>query len=149
MLLFCCSEMLPPQMRRLTSLQTLILNNNPLIHAQLRFVSALISGHLFTCFFLFSFFFDRLSNLLCCTWDLLFCLIISVVFKQLCKIFLFCALYPFLGSYISLCYVCWFFFFRQLPVLTALQTLHMRNTQRTLSNFPTGLDTLTNLQGNT
>ena len=35
-----CSEMLPPQMRRLTSLQTLILNNNPLIHAQLRFVSA-------------------------------------------------------------------------------------------------------------
>ncbi|KAK7501988.1 hypothetical protein BaRGS_00006740 [Batillaria attramentaria] len=35
---------------------------------------------------------------------------------------------------------------RQLPVLTALQTLHMRNTQRTLSNFPTGLDTLTNLQ---
>ena len=38
---------------------------------------------------------------------------------------------------------------RQLPVLTALQTLHMRNTQRTLSNFPTGLDTLTNLQGKT
>ncbi|XP_035825487.1 protein flightless-1 homolog isoform X3 [Aplysia californica] len=35
---------------------------------------------------------------------------------------------------------------RQLPVLTALQTLRMRNTQRTLSNFPTGLDTLTNLQ---
>ncbi|XP_076458808.1 protein flightless-1 homolog isoform X1 [Babylonia areolata] len=35
---------------------------------------------------------------------------------------------------------------RQLPVLTALQTLHMRNTQRTLNNFPTGLDTLTNLQ---
>ncbi|PVD37897.1 hypothetical protein C0Q70_00499 [Pomacea canaliculata] len=63
-------EMLPPQMRRLTSLQTLILDNNPLIHAQLR----------------------------------------------------------------------------QLPVLTALQTLRMRNTQRTLSNFPTSLDTLTNLQ---
>ncbi|XP_025115858.1 LOW QUALITY PROTEIN: protein flightless-1 homolog [Pomacea canaliculata] len=35
---------------------------------------------------------------------------------------------------------------RQLPVLTALQTLRMRNTQRTLSNFPTSLDTLTNLQ---
>lgn len=35
---------------------------------------------------------------------------------------------------------------RQLPVLTALQTLKMKNTQRTLSNFPTGLDTLTNLQ---
>ncbi|XP_041364511.1 protein flightless-1 homolog isoform X2 [Gigantopelta aegis] len=35
---------------------------------------------------------------------------------------------------------------RQLPALTALQTLQMRNTQRTLANFPTGLDTLTNLQ---
>ncbi|KAK7111739.1 protein flightless-1 homolog [Littorina saxatilis] len=35
---------------------------------------------------------------------------------------------------------------RQLPVLTALQTLHMRNTQRTLTNFPTSLDTLINLQ---
>ncbi|XP_059178446.1 protein flightless-1 homolog [Physella acuta] len=35
---------------------------------------------------------------------------------------------------------------RQLPVLTALQTLKMKNTQRTLNNFPTGLDTLTNLQ---
>ncbi|GFS01023.1 protein flightless-1 homolog [Elysia marginata] len=35
---------------------------------------------------------------------------------------------------------------RQLPVLTALQTLRMKNTQRTLNNFPTGLDTLTNLQ---
>ncbi|XP_046549598.1 protein flightless-1 homolog isoform X1 [Haliotis rubra] len=63
-------ETLPPQLRRLTSLQTLILNNNPLIHAQLR----------------------------------------------------------------------------QLPALTSLQTLHMKNTQRTLANFPTGLDALTNLQ---
>ncbi|KAK3582011.1 hypothetical protein CHS0354_039677 [Potamilus streckersoni] len=63
-------ETLPPQMRRLTSLQTLILNNNPLIHAQLR----------------------------------------------------------------------------QLPALVSLQTLHMRNTQRTLANFPSGLDSLTNLQ---
>uniref|UniRef100_A0A0B7B8B3 Gelsolin-like domain-containing protein n=2 Tax=Arion vulgaris TaxID=1028688 RepID=A0A0B7B8B3_9EUPU len=35
---------------------------------------------------------------------------------------------------------------RQLPVLTALQTLRMKNTQRTPNNFPTGLDTLTNLQ---
>lgn len=31
-------DTLPPQMRRLTSLQVLILNNNPLVHAQLRFV---------------------------------------------------------------------------------------------------------------
>lgn len=29
-------ESLPPQMRRLVHLQTLILNNNPLLHAQLR-----------------------------------------------------------------------------------------------------------------
>lgn len=58
-------------MRRLTNLQTLILNNNPLIHAQLR----------------------------------------------------------------------------QLPALVALETLQMRNTQRTLANFPSGLDTLSNLQG--
>ncbi|XP_060063340.1 protein flightless-1 homolog [Ylistrum balloti] len=63
-------ETLPPQMRRLTNLQTLILNNNPLVHAQLR----------------------------------------------------------------------------QLPALLSLQTLHMRDTQRTLANFPSGLDTLTNLQ---
>ncbi|CAC5384169.1 Protein flightless-1,Protein flightless-1 homolog [Mytilus coruscus] len=63
-------ETLPPQMRRLTNLQTLILNNNPLIHAQLR----------------------------------------------------------------------------QLPALTSLETLQMRNTQRTLNNFPLGVDTLTNLQ---
>lgn len=27
-----------------------------------------------------------------------------------------------------------------------LETLHMRNTQRTLSNFPTSLESLTNLQ---
>ncbi|XP_064595508.1 protein flightless-1 homolog isoform X2 [Liolophura sinensis] len=63
-------DTLPPQMRRLANLHTLILNNNPLLHAQLR----------------------------------------------------------------------------QLPALVSLQTLHMRNTQRTLGNFPTGLDTLTNLQ---
>ncbi|XP_052819033.1 protein flightless-1 homolog isoform X1 [Mya arenaria] len=62
-------ETLPPQMRRLTSLQTLILNNNPLVHAQLR----------------------------------------------------------------------------QVPAMTALQMLHMRNTQRTIANFPSGLDSLTNL----
>lgn len=29
-------DSLPPQMRRLVHLQTLILNNNPLMHAQLR-----------------------------------------------------------------------------------------------------------------
>lgn len=68
---FGVTETLPPQMRRLTNLQTLILNNNPLIHAQLR----------------------------------------------------------------------------QLPALVALETLQMRNTQRTLANFPSGLDTLSNLQG--
>ncbi|KAL4240866.1 hypothetical protein ACF0H5_001651 [Mactra antiquata] len=62
-------ETLPPQMRRLTSLQTLILNNNPLVHAQLR----------------------------------------------------------------------------QLPAMTSLQMLHMRNTQRTLANFPSGLDSLNNV----
>ncbi|XP_042294344.1 protein flightless-1 homolog [Sceloporus undulatus] len=62
-------ESLPPQMRRLVHLQTLILNNNPLLHAQLR----------------------------------------------------------------------------QLPAMVALQTLHLRNTQRTQSNLPTSLDSLTNL----
>ncbi|KAK2175165.1 hypothetical protein NP493_747g01024 [Ridgeia piscesae] len=63
-------ETLPPQLRRLTQLQTLILDDNPLLHAQLR----------------------------------------------------------------------------QLPALVSLETLHMRNTQRTLSNFPVGLDSLANLQ---
>ncbi|NWS29920.1 FLII protein, partial [Polioptila caerulea] len=62
-------ESLPPQMRRLVHLQTLILNNNPLLHAQLR----------------------------------------------------------------------------QLPAMTALQTLHLRNTQRTQSNLPTSLEGLVNL----
>lgn len=66
------AETLPPQMRRLTSLQTLILSNNPLIHAQLR----------------------------------------------------------------------------QLPAMTSLQMLHLRNTQRTLANFPAALDSLNFLQGN-
>ncbi|XP_029850864.2 protein flightless-1 [Ixodes scapularis] len=58
-------ETLPPQMRRLVSLQTLVLNDNPLGHYQLR----------------------------------------------------------------------------QLPALTSLQTLHMRNTQRTVVNTPVSLDT--------
>uniref|UniRef100_A0A8C8S5J3 Protein flightless-1 homolog n=1 Tax=Pelusios castaneus TaxID=367368 RepID=A0A8C8S5J3_9SAUR len=62
-------ESLPPQMRRLVHLQTLILNNNPLLHAQLR----------------------------------------------------------------------------QLPAMTALQTLHLRNTQRTQSNLPTSLEGLASL----
>uniref|UniRef100_A0A670JT16 FLII actin remodeling protein n=1 Tax=Podarcis muralis TaxID=64176 RepID=A0A670JT16_PODMU len=62
-------ESLPPQMRRLVHLQTLILNNNPLLHAQLR----------------------------------------------------------------------------QLPAMVALQTLHLRNTQRTQSNLPTSLEGLSNL----
>ncbi|CAG9770082.1 unnamed protein product [Ceutorhynchus assimilis] len=34
---------------------------------------------------------------------------------------------------------------RQLPSLINLETLHLRNTQRNLSNFPTNLDNLTNL----
>lgn len=34
---------------------------------------------------------------------------------------------------------------RQLPSLVNLETLHMRNTQRNLTNFPTNLDNLTNL----
>uniref|UniRef100_A0A667Y140 FLII actin remodeling protein n=1 Tax=Myripristis murdjan TaxID=586833 RepID=A0A667Y140_9TELE len=62
-------DSLPPQMRRLVHLQTLILNNNPLMHAQLR----------------------------------------------------------------------------QLPAMVALQTLHLRNTQRTQSNMPTSLEGLTHL----
>ncbi|KAI2581710.1 FLII actin remodeling protein, partial [Homo sapiens] len=57
-------ESLPPQMRRLVHLQTLVLNGNPLLHAQLR----------------------------------------------------------------------------QLPAMTALQTLHLRSTQRTQSNLPTSLE---------
>ncbi|XP_063791018.1 protein flightless-1 homolog [Pseudophryne corroboree] len=62
-------DSLPPQMRRLVHLQTLILNNNPLMHAQLR----------------------------------------------------------------------------QLPAMVALQTLHLRNTQRLQSNIPTSLEGLSNL----
>ncbi|KAM9494572.1 protein flightless-1 homolog [Clarias gariepinus] len=62
-------DSLPPQMRRLVHLQTLILNNNPLMHAQLR----------------------------------------------------------------------------QLPAMVALQTLHLRNTQRTQSNMPTSLEGLSHL----
>lgn len=62
-------ETLPPQTRRLVNLVTLILNNNPLGHFQLR----------------------------------------------------------------------------QLPSLINLETLQMRNTQRTLSNFPGNLENLTNL----
>ncbi|CAJ0915080.1 unnamed protein product [Ranitomeya imitator] len=62
-------DSLPPQMRRLVHLQTLILNNNPLMHAQLR----------------------------------------------------------------------------QLPAMVALQTLHVKNTQRTQSNLPTSLEGLLNL----
>ncbi|XP_062263663.1 protein flightless-1 homolog [Platichthys flesus] len=62
-------DSLPPQMRRLVHLQTLVLNNNPLMHAQLR----------------------------------------------------------------------------QLPAMVALQTLHLRNTQRTQSNMPTSLEGLTQL----
>ena len=39
--MFCLfSETVPPQLRRLTQLQTLVLNDNPLQHAQLRCVSA-------------------------------------------------------------------------------------------------------------
>ncbi|XP_037868350.1 protein flightless-1 [Bombyx mori] len=34
---------------------------------------------------------------------------------------------------------------RQLPSLQSLETLHMRNTQRTLANLPTSLETLSNL----
>ncbi|XP_064820754.1 protein flightless-1 homolog isoform X1 [Oncorhynchus masou masou] len=62
-------DSLPPQMRRLVHLQTLILNNNPLMHAQLR----------------------------------------------------------------------------QLPAMVALQTLHLRSTQRTQSNMPTSLEGLVHL----
>ncbi|CAH1118897.1 unnamed protein product [Phaedon cochleariae] len=62
-------ETLPPQTRRLANLQTLILNNNPLGHFQLR----------------------------------------------------------------------------QLPSLINVETLHMRNTQRNLNNFPTNLENLINL----
>ncbi|KAH8037300.1 hypothetical protein HPB51_009855 [Rhipicephalus microplus] len=64
-------ETLPPQMRRLVSLQTLVLNDNPLGHYQLR----------------------------------------------------------------------------QLPALTSLQVLHMRNTQRTVINTPVSLDSSAVLSG--
>lgn len=37
------------------------------------------------------------------------------------------------------------FQFRQLPSLLNLETLHMRNTQRNLNNFPSTIDNLTNL----
>lgn len=36
---------------------------------------------------------------------------------------------------------------RQLPAMMALQTLHLRNTQRTQSNLPTSLEGLSNLSG--
>lgn len=36
---------------------------------------------------------------------------------------------------------------RQLPAMVALQTLHLRNTQRTQNNMPTSLEGLTNLAG--
>lgn len=35
----------------------------------------------------------------------------------------------------------------QLPAMVALQTLHLRNTQRTQSNMPTSLEGLTHLTG--
>jgi len=62
-------DALPPQLRRLSTLQTLVLSNNPLSHFQIR----------------------------------------------------------------------------PLPALTELRTLHLRNTQRTLSNIPANLDSLVNL----
>lgn len=37
----------------------------------------------------------------------------------------------------------------QLPAMVALQTLHLRNTQRTQSNMPTSLEGLTHLAGTT
>ena len=64
-------ETLPPQLRRLVHLKTLILNNNPLLHAQLR----------------------------------------------------------------------------QIPALISLEVLHLKNTQRTLTNIPQGLENLQNLKG--
>lgn len=63
-------ETLPPQMRRLVHLTTLVLNHNPMLHAQLR----------------------------------------------------------------------------QLPCMTSITTLHLRSTQRSLSNFPSSLETLKNLE---
>lgn len=63
-------ETLPPQMRRLVHLTTLVLNDNPLMHAQLR----------------------------------------------------------------------------QLPSMVSITTLHLRNTQRSMSNFPSSLENLKNLE---
>lgn len=37
------------------------------------------------------------------------------------------------------------FQFRQLPSLLNLETLHMRNTQRNMNNFPSSVENLTNL----
>ena len=42
-------------------------------------------------------------------------------------------------------YVFFFFYCRQLPSLTQLHTLHLRNTQRTLSNMPNKLDNIETL----
>lgn len=38
---------------------------------------------------------------------------------------------------------------RPLPAMTELRTLHMRNTQRSLSNIPVNLEALVHLAGNT
>lgn len=39
-----------------------------------------------------------------------------------------------------------FYMYRQLPSLVGLETLHMRDTQRTLANMPPSLESLTNLR---
>lgn len=42
-------------------------------------------------------------------------------------------------------YLFLFFFFRQLPSMKNLTTLHMRNTHRNLTNMPPSLESLTSL----
>lgn len=124
-------ESLPPQMRRLVHLQTLVLSGNPLLHAQLRWAPSACSpscppqpilpegAH---------------SPLSFCMSNL--------------QLALTCPSSPCPGHPVSSphdsCPPG-----RQLPAMTALQTLHLRNTQRTQSNLPTSLEGLNNLAGRT
>jgi hypothetical protein len=48
-------------------------------------------------------------------------------------------------NFIEINFVAYFNCCRQLPSLMSLETLHMRDTQRTLNNIPGSMDSLTNL----
>lgn len=109
-------------MRRLVHLQTLVLNGNPLLHAQLRWVPTLptrpgLVGSTPTCLAGR----HQASRLPCP--------------------------HPPSGPAPGLRQCLPASPHRQLPALTALQTLHLRNTQRTQSNLPTSLEGLSHLAG--